>query len=126
MNLIRNNLPSFRLLALPILVVSLASAANSRQDPGPLTPPPKTDSQPAPPPPTTYHSPAPPQALRSPGDNPITNEPPSLPVDEIIKRFSERESEFKLERDNYTYTQTFSIQTIDEDNRPDGEHRMTS
>ena len=49
-----------------------------------------------------------------------------MPVDDIIKRFSERESEFKRERDNYTYTQAFSIQTIDEDNRPDGEYRMTS
>jgi len=47
-------------------------------------------------------------------------------VDQIIKRFSERESEFRLERSNYTYTQTFSIQTIDEDDRPDGEYRMTS
>ena len=54
------------------------------------------------------------------------NEPPKQPVDQIIKRFSERESEFKLERSNYTYTQTFSIQTIDDDDRPDGEYRMTS
>jgi hypothetical protein len=125
LNLTSINLRSFRLLALPILVASLATTAYSRQDPGPLKPPPKSNPEPAPPP-TTYHSAAPPQVLRSPGDNPITNEPPSLPVDEIIKRFSERESEFKQERDNYTYTQTFSIQTIDEDNRPDGEYRMTS
>jgi len=47
-------------------------------------------------------------------------------VDQIIKRFSERESEFKRERGNYTYTQTFSIQTIDDDDRPDGEYRETS
>jgi hypothetical protein len=65
--------------------------------------------------------------LRSPGDNPITTEPPSMAVDDIIKKFSDKESEFKRERANYTYTQTFSIQTIDEDsNRPDGEYRMTS
>jgi hypothetical protein len=65
--------------------------------------------------------------LRSPGDNPITTEPPSMAVDEIIKNFSDKETEFKRERANYTYTQTFSIQTIDEDsNRPDGEYRMTS
>lgn len=47
-------------------------------------------------------------------------------MDEIIKRFAEREAEFKLERDNYTYTQAFSIQTLDDDGRPDGEYRMTS
>jgi hypothetical protein len=105
------------------------------QDPGPLptspasrTPPPS--ARPAHPPPSpenqTYHTPPPPQGIRSPGDSPITNEPPSQPVEEIIKRFAEREADFKLERDNYTYTQAFSIQTVDEDNRPDGEYRMTS
>lgn len=104
------------------------------QDPGPLPPSTRT------PPPSSrqpqqqqqqqdqsYHSPPSPQGvIRSPGDNPITKDPPSQPVDEIIKRFAEREAEFKLERDNYMYTQAFSIQTIDDDNRPDGEYRMTS
>jgi hypothetical protein len=47
-------------------------------------------------------------------------------VDQIIQKFGQRESEFRKERDNYTYTQTFVIQTIDEDGRPDGEHRLTS
>ena len=67
-----------------------------------------------------------PQKLHSPGDNPITNEPPSQPVEEIIARFAQRETEFQKERGNYTYSQTFSIQTLDEDNRPDGEYRMSS
>ena len=70
--------------------------------------------------------PTPPQKLHSPGDNPITNEPPSQPVDEIIKRFAQREAEFQRERGNYTYSQTFSIQTLDEEDRPDGEYRMSS
>jgi len=104
------------------------------QDPGPLSTPPASRTQPPPtrppqPPPSenqTYHTSPPPQGIRSLGDNPITNEPPSRPVEEIIKRFAEREAEFKLERDNYTYTQSFSIQTLDEDSRPDGEYRMTS
>jgi hypothetical protein len=105
-------------------LVSLASA----QDPGPLSTPPASRTQAPPPPPQnqTYHTAPPPQRIHSPGDNPITNEPPSIPADQIIKRFAEREAEFKIERDNYTYTQDFSIQTIDEDNRPDGEHRETS
>jgi len=103
--------------------LSVASA----QDPGPLSTPPASHTQAPPPPQTqTYHSDAPPQRIHSPGDNPITNEPPPVPAAEIVKRFAEREAEFKLERDNYTYTQTFSIQTLDEDNRPDGEYRMTS
>lgn len=34
---------------------------------------------------------------------------PSLPVDEIIRRFAAKEKEFKLARDNYTYRQTVRI-----------------
>jgi len=119
------------------LVAALSLAATApAQDPGPLPNPPSPRTQAPPPPrrqpqqatqtPQTYHTAPPPQAIHSPGDSPILNTPPSMPVDEIIKHFSERESEFKLERGNYTYTQSFSIQTIDDDNRPDGEYRMTS
>jgi hypothetical protein len=56
----------------------------------------------------------------------ISTEPPAVPVDQIIHRFAEREAEFKRERDNYTYTQTFVVQTIDAGGQPDGEYRMTS
>jgi hypothetical protein len=56
----------------------------------------------------------------------ISTKPPDIPVDQIIKKFGDRELEFKKERDNYTYTQTFVVQTIDFDGRPDGEYRMTS
>lgn len=56
----------------------------------------------------------------------IRNAPPSMPVADVIKKFGEHEREFKLERENYTYTQAFSIQTLDVDGRPDGEYRMTS
>jgi hypothetical protein len=122
-------------LALISLLAGGLSLSVQGQDPGPLQMPPASRTQ-APPPPKpqaqpaqesqTYHTSPPPQGIRSPGDNPITNDPPSQPVEEIIKRFAEREAEFKQERDNYTYTQSFSIQTLDEDNRPDGEYRMTS
>jgi hypothetical protein len=56
----------------------------------------------------------------------VSSKPPDVPVPEIIKKFGDRELEFKKERDNYTYTQTFVVQTIDFDGRPDGEYRMTS
>jgi hypothetical protein len=56
----------------------------------------------------------------------ISTEPPSVPVDQIIQHFAEREAEFKRERDNYTYTQSFVVQTIDAAGQPDGEYRMTS
>ncbi|HUL33591.1 MAG TPA: hypothetical protein VL128_06885 [Candidatus Eisenbacteria bacterium] len=126
---------TFRRAFFLVAALSLAAAAPA-QDPGPLPNPPSPRTQAPPPPrrqpqqatqtPQTYHTAPPPQAIHSPGDSPILNTPPSMPVDEIIKHFSERESEFKLERGNYTYTQSFSIQTIDDDNRPDGEYRMTS
>ncbi|HEY2459838.1 MAG TPA: hypothetical protein VGI16_03485 [Candidatus Acidoferrum sp.] len=57
----------------------------------------------------------------------ISTVPPSMPVEQIIQKFGERESEFRKERENYTYTQTFVVQTIDDESgRPDGEYRMTS
>ena len=49
-----------------------------------------------------------------------------MSVDQIIQRFAAHEAEFKTERNNFTYTQTFLIETIDADGNPDGEYRMTS
>ena len=56
----------------------------------------------------------------------ISHEPPPIPVEQIIQKFGDRELEFKKERDNYTYTQTFVVQVIDDDGRVAGEQRMTS
>jgi hypothetical protein len=56
----------------------------------------------------------------------VSNTPPSIPVDQIIQQFAAHEAEFKTERDNFTYTQTFSVQTLDDAGRPDGEYKMTS
>jgi hypothetical protein len=53
-------------------------------------------------------------------------EAPSIPVQEIIKKFTEHEEEFRRERDNFTYTQVFIFQELDDDNQPDGEYRLTS
>ena len=115
----------------------------SAQDPGPWNPgssAPSTNPKPSrpsrqpqpapaqqPPADSGYHTPPAPQKIHSVGDSPLTTEPPDKPVEEIIKHFAEREADFRNERGNYTYTQTFSIQTIDDDsNMPDGEYRMTS
>ncbi|HKM83980.1 MAG TPA: hypothetical protein VJY15_23860 [Candidatus Acidoferrum sp.] len=113
------------LLGAAALFLALPAAAQDM--PGPMTTAPK--AKPAPSNPQSSdpaQEPPPPQRLHSPGDNPITNDPPSQPVEEIIKRFAERETEFRHERDNYTYTQSVSVQTIDDDGRPDGEYRMVS
>ena len=52
--------------------------------------------------------------------------PPTMPVEQIIQKFAAQELEFKTERDNFTYTQSFTIQTLDTSGRPDGEYSMTS
>ena len=44
-----------------------------------------------------------------------------MPVDEIIQKFTQREEDFRKERDNFTYTQDVTFQTIDEDGQVDGE-----
>lgn len=94
------------------------------QQRGPLPPPPVSAS-------STNAAPANPQGTSSPvasrsTSSSISTAPPEMPVDQIIRKFGEREAEFKRERDNYTYRQTFVIQTIDYDGNPDGEYRMTS
>jgi hypothetical protein len=60
------------------------------------------------------------------GSSAIDTTPPPIPVDQIIQRFAARESEFKRERDNFTYTQTVIFQELDPDGQPDGEYRITS
>ena len=95
------------------------------QDHGPMTPPPGAVKPASEPSPKTATAPA-----KSGGpivaSQPAALGPPTMPVEEIVKKFAAQEQEFKIERDNFTYTQTFSIQTLDESGRPDGEYRMTS
>jgi hypothetical protein len=107
------------IVASAILLLSQPLAA---QQTGPLPPPPSYK------PPAAVPKPNPSAGRHETiTESPITTEPPSIPVDQIIQRFAVREAQFKAERDNYTYTQTFVIQTIDDyTGRPDGEYRMTS
>lgn len=82
---------------------------------------------PAPPPGTATPS-APPKDAPRPqhSSSPISSDAPPIPVEQIIQKFTANEAEFRRERDNYTYTQTVVMQTIDEDGQPDGEFRMRS
>jgi hypothetical protein len=109
------------LLAVPVLASSLAA-----QQQGPLSTPSASEAgHAAPPAPPAAASQAP--AAKPQGDSgSITHEPPSIPVEQIVQKFGDRELEFKKERDNYTYTQTFVVQVIDNDGQVAGEHRMTS
>ena len=51
---------------------------------------------------------------------------PPIPVDEIIKKFSEKEKAFKLARANYTYRQVVSVEELTADDRVRGRFEMTS
>jgi hypothetical protein len=112
------------LAVLPLATLLLAWPLAAQQR-GALAPPPSTPerSQPAT---------ASPQATAGPSHAPdakdgnISHEPPALPVEQIIQKFGERELEFKKERDNYTYEQSFVVQVIDDDDRVAGEQRMNS
>jgi hypothetical protein len=101
------------------------------QKQGPLPPASPQDDYPASTPratpPTSSASPSSPKASDTKQSSPgISKGPPAIPVDQIIQRFAEREAEFRAERDNFTYVQTFLVQTIDSAGRPDGEYRMAS
>ena len=126
--LIENKLPKRIFAALVVAAPIFASLLNAQQQ-GPL-PPPSTSasSQPAPvTPPAAAPMASPASASKQQGDSgTISHDPPAIPVEQIIQKFGDRELEFRKERDNYTYTQTFVVQTIDMDGRPDGEYRMTS
>jgi hypothetical protein len=117
-----------------LFVTGLLCLASGAQQAGPMKPPPAA-------PPTSDNGAAsqmpqmktqvptegsPPPAVHGTSSSPISTAPPSIPVDQIIQKFAAREAEFKKERDNYTYTQNFLVETVDESDRPDGEYRLTS
>lgn len=61
-------------------------------------------------------------AIAQEGEGPLTNVPPKgATVDEVIQRFATKEKEFKLAREQYTWTQSVRVQTL-EGNSVDGEY----
>ena len=46
---------------------------------------------------------------------------PSTPPEEIIKKFAAKESEFQDALNHYTYRRVARVQTLDDDNKVDGE-----
>jgi hypothetical protein len=62
------------------------------------------------------------------GFGPMDPTPPAnLTVDEIVKKFGERESAFNIARQNYIFRQSVKVQTISDDsNRPDGEYQQVT
>ena len=95
------------------------------QQTGPLPPPPNyTAPAPVPMPPGAAAKSAPHQTTTT---SELDTAPPKIPSDQIIQKFAEREAEFGKERDNYTYTQTVVVQTVDDySGQPDGEYRLVT
>ncbi len=108
-----------------LAVSSVCCVSLGAQQHGPLPTPPNSSAPQNKPDATTGSTPTQGTASQGASSN-ISNQAPALPVDQIIQRFAAREAEFKKERDNYTYTQTFVIQTIDPDGMADGEYQMKS
>jgi hypothetical protein len=106
------------------LAMSYCSSVRAQQQ-GPLPVPPSSGPAQSAPAATPPGPAAAPDAAKKP-ESSISTQPPAVPVEQIIQKFAAREAEFKKERDNYTYTQTFVIQTIDSDGVADGEYQMRS
>ncbi len=47
---------------------------------------------------------------------------PATPAEEIIRQFAAKESEFQQALNHYTYRRVARVQTIDDDNKVDGEY----
>lgn len=56
------------------------------------------------------------------GYGPMDVNPPSIPPEEIIKKFTAKESEFREALNHYTYRRAVKVQTIDDDGKVDGEY----
>jgi hypothetical protein len=108
--------------ALLIMGLGALSLPTRAQRQGPLPPPPPGTIGPASPPAEKPSA----GVIHQTASTHITNDPPAIPVDQIIQKFTQHEAEFRKERENYTYTQVFLFQTIDDEGQVDGEYRMTS
>jgi hypothetical protein len=62
-----------------------------------------------------------PMALDS-GYGPMDISEPPIAPEEIIKKFTARESEFRQALNHYTYRRSVNVQTIGDDGKPDGEY----
>ena len=60
------------------------------------------------------------------GNEPEPPAPPSLPEEEIIRRFTQKEDEYLLSRTRYTYRRTIRIQEFGLDGKPAGEYVLVT
>ncbi len=89
------------LLALVHLSIGQTSAQEKQ---GPLTPPPKRE------------------VIRIPVET--AAEPPPIPIEEIVRRFTEKEEELLRARSSFTFRKTVRVQEIGEDGKAAGEFQV--
>ncbi len=58
------------------------------------------------------------------GYGPVDTTAPSIPPASIIQQFSAKESQFRQALNNYTYQRDVTVETIDDDDKPDGIYRQ--
>ena len=119
----RNNQRSVALIFVACLLAACMILPLAAQQNGPITPPHGTAKPPSEPAPKPAPAAAPPSPAAA---KPTSLGPPPIPVEEIIQKFAAQEAEFKAERDNFTYTQTFVVQTLDDSDRVDGEYKKVT
>ncbi len=56
------------------------------------------------------------------GFGPLDTTQPEIPVQQIITEFTAKEAVFRRALDNYTWTRSVRVQTIDDDGKPDGQY----
>jgi hypothetical protein len=89
-------------LLLCAFVFSLAASHPCAAQQGPLTPPPEHD-------------------IHRVGTEPVPPAPPSVPPEEIIKRFSQKEDEYLAARAGYSYKKTVRLEEFGPDGKPSGQ-----
>jgi hypothetical protein len=104
-------------LSLAITALALASAASMRWPTARAAARPQSPAEP--------QAPASDPALSSTkaASGPDNSAASSVPVDDIIHKFAQHESDFKAERDNFTYTQEVLVEDVAPNH---GEYRLTS
>jgi hypothetical protein len=60
------------------------------------------------------------------GFGPLDKSTPSMSPDQIIQKFAAKESEFRQAMDQYTYTRSVKIETINDDSQPDGVYQQVT
>lgn len=56
------------------------------------------------------------------GFGPLDMTQPAIPVAQIVQEFTAKESLFRQALDNYTWTRSVRVETLDDDNKPDGQY----